>query len=238
MDGAKVQTIMTDTTNDTKLFKSRTDDELGVHILEDIAGHSNQAWKTDLLNMFADLGETLVEIDTLLAHDMKQAATMKKSRGVIVAVNTENARKIEWTARAFRDPIRLAQLTHDGDYSLSEAYLNKILNFFAVIRNDLRIAHQNGGEADLACNKGLRRFYINSLRTISHDMDFELVYNVFANSNLSGDASKPDWHSLIDNGPKKPPPGPRGGGPNNGGTPKGALVPFPSLNTNAVAKAA
>lgn len=234
-----VRTIMTDTTNDTKLFKSRTDDEFGVHILEDIAEHnSDSAWRAGLLHMFADLGETLVEIDTLLAHDMKQAAAMKKSRGVIVAVNTENARKIEWTARAFRDPIRLAQLTHDGDYSLSEAYLNNISRFFEELLKDLRITHRNGGEADLACNKGLRRFYIDSLRTISHDMDFELVYNVFANSNLGGDASKPDWHSLIDNGAKKPPSGPRGGGPNNGGTPKGALVPFPSLNTNAVAKAA
>lgn len=229
---------MTDTTNGTKLFKSRTDDEFGVHILEDIAEHSNPVWRAGLLHMFADLGETLVEIDMLLAHDMKQAAAMKKSRGVIVAVNNENARKIKWTARAFRDPIRLAQLTHDGDYSLSEAYLNNISRFFEELLKDLRITHRNGGEADLACNKGLRRFYINSLRTISHDMDFELVYNVFANSNLSGDASKPDWHSLIDNGPKKPPSGPRGGGPNNGGTPKGALVPFPSLNTSAVAKAA
>lgn len=235
-------------TNAPQKFKSRPDDEFGVHVLEDIAQQIADGGEWAMRNFevgsatswfmerFEEIAAKLQTIDTLLALDTSRAKEMKESRGVAVCVMPELAKQVTWFTRAFRDPIRLAKLTEDA--SFSEAYLNVVNRCLDSIAQQLEITADSGGMADLACNKGLRRFFIKSLREISYDLDFELVYNVFANSNLSGDQSKPSWESLIDNGKKKPPTPPRGSGPNNGGNPKGALVPFPQQHTIAVAKAA
>lgn len=235
-------------TNTSQKFKPRTDDEFGVHVLEDIAQQiaGGGEWgmrnfevggATDwFMERFEEIAAKLQTIDTLLTLDTSRSNEMRQSRGVLVAVQPSHAKQVTWFTRAFRDPIRLAKLTEDA--SFCEAYLNAVYHSLDGITEQLEITADSGGMADLACNKGLRQYFINSLREISYDLDFELVYNVFANSNLSGDQSKASWESLIDNGKKKPPTPPRGGGPNNGGTPKGALVPFPQQHTVAVAKAA
>lgn len=237
-------------TNSQQKFKSRTDDEFGVHVLEDISQQIAEGGEWGMRNLevgsaeewfmerFEEIAAKLQTIDTLLALDTSRGKEMKQSRGAVVCVMPELANKVAWFTRAFRDPIRLAKLTVDSDAFFSEAYLNAVYHSLDAIAEQLEITAEGGGVADLACNKGLRQFFIKSLREISYDLDFELVYNVFANSNLSGDQSKPSWESLIDNGKKKPPTPPRGGGPNNGGTPKGALVPFPQQHAVAVAKVA
>lgn len=227
---------MTDTP--TAKFRSRSYDEFGLHILEDIAQNISTA-EQYYLDMFAEIGGCLGEIDALLEHDVQQTSVMKKSRGVMITVDPANANEVKWTVRAFRDPVRLVKLTYDGRRPVSEAYLRRVSEHLCLIRDDLHRTAAGGGAADLACNKGLRRFFIESLRLISHDLDFELVYNVYANSNLTGDTSKPDWRDLIDYDKKNPPTKPRGGGPNNsGGTPRGAHAPLTYLHTDAVAKQA
>jgi len=224
------------TTEPHQKFKSRTDDELGVHVLEDIAEHG-AAYTEWCVKTFNSIAEKIEAIDGLMTLDERQGAAMKMSKGAVAYVLMDTARKVTWHTKAFRDPVRLNALTEENTLVFSEAYLRAVDNLFGEILTTLEKTNA-GSPADLACNKALREHYIAPLREISHQLDFQLVYNVFADSNLSGDASKPDWHELVERGgPKRPPRGP-GGGPNNGGTPKGALVPFPSLMTDATARAA
>jgi hypothetical protein len=220
-------------------FRSKTDDELGIHILEDIAAElladKTGRVSNNLTQAFAGIGADIQQIDTLLALDSSQGKAMHASRGVAVSISPKDSKEVEWLVRAFRDPVRIGKLTFDSTIPFSSAYVVEVATALSKIRVLLEATAEGGGEADLACNRGLRQYHLKSLKLLSHDLDFELVYNVVANSNLSGDPTKPDWHELIDNGTKPPRKPPHGSGPNNGGTPKGALVPFPQQMTVAVA---
>lgn len=232
---------MNGTTTETAMqkFKSKTDDELGIHVLEDLAAEIARDTigriRSNLDRVFSEIGENLQRIDSLLALDSSCGKEMRASRGVAVSINPKESKEVEWLVRAFRDPIRIGKLTFDNTIPFSSAYVVEVGSALENVRQQLVFTAENGGEADLACNRGLRQYYLKSLRLLSYDLDFELVYNVFANSNLSGDPTKPEWHELIDNTTKPPRKPPHDSGPNNGGTPKGALVPFPRQMTVAVA---